>query len=410
VSHDPSHVVLPAPTAPSASREEQLLTLMEIARSINSSLNLDEVVERILDGAVRFSGAERGFLFLRDGDSLVPWVNGHHGGPSVDVSRTVAEEVARTGRPIRRDDLAGPSAGSLTDSIVRLRLQAILCLPLAVTQDVIGVIYLDSRRPLPRQDPDLALIEALAGLAAVAIQNSRLVEERVRAERTLAIGQMARAIVHDLRSPLCSIRALAELLHQRSAEPDPARRHLTTIMAETDRLAELTGDLLRFSRQGLAPARLEARPAELIRKALEPLRPLLERARIGVELDLDDGAIAIVDAPGLARALHNLITNAMEAMPGGGVLRLRCGTAGGHAFVRVEDSGCGMSEDVRNRVFEPFFTHGKPRGTGLGLAIVRAIVEEHAGAVRVESTPGRGSAFHIDLPAPAAGQSTRRTH
>ncbi|HZM69635.1 MAG TPA: GAF domain-containing protein, partial [Candidatus Cryosericum sp.] len=246
MSHDPSHVVLPAPTAPSASREEQLLTLMEIARSINSSLNLDEVVERILDGAVRFSGAERGFLFLRDGDSLVPWVNGHHGGPSVDVSRTVAEEVARTGRPIRRDDLAGPSAGSLTDSIVRLRLQAILCLPLAVTQDVIGVIYLDSRRPLPRQDPDLALIEALAGLAAVAIQNSRLVEERVRAERTLAIGQMARAVVHDLRSPLCSIRALAELLHQRSAEPDPARRHLTTIMAETDRLAELTGDLLRF--------------------------------------------------------------------------------------------------------------------------------------------------------------------
>ncbi|HZM70929.1 MAG TPA: HAMP domain-containing sensor histidine kinase, partial [Candidatus Cryosericum sp.] len=159
-----------------------------------------------------------------------------------------------------------------------------------------------------------------------------------------------------------------------------------------------------------APARLEARPAELIRKALEPLRPLLERARIGVELDLDDGAIAIVDAPGLARALHNLITNAMEAMPGGGVLRLRCGTAGGHAFVRVEDSGCGMSEDVRNRVFEPFFTHGKPRGTGLGLAIVRAIVEEHAGAVRVESTPGRGSAFHIDFPASAADQSTRRTH
>jgi signal transduction histidine kinase len=380
---------------------------MEIARSIHSSLNLDEVVDRVLDGAVRFSGAERGFLFLREGDDLVPRVGGHRGGPSVDVSRSVAEEVARTGRPFHRDDLSSPSAGSLTDSIVRLRLQAILCLPLAVAQDVIGVIYLDSRRPLPRQDQDPELIEALAGLAAVAIQNSRLVEKRVREERTLAIGQMARAVVHDLRSPLTSIRALAELLHGRCPESDPARRHLATIVAEADRLAELTGDLLRFSRESPPPARLEASLADLVRQTIEPLRPLLERARIAADLDLDDEAKAFVDAPGMARALHNLVSNALEAMPAGGTLRLRCGVKEGRAVIRVEDTGCGMSEEVRRRIFDPFFTHGKPRGTGLGLAIVRAIVEEHGGVVRVDSAPGRGSAFEVDLP---AAHPTRRTH
>lgn len=410
MSYDPAPLDLPTHPAHSVGSEERLLTLMEIARSINSSLNLDEVIERVLDGAVRFSGAERGFLFLREGDQLVPWVHDHRGGPSIDVSRTVAEEVARTGRAIRRDDLAAPSAGSLSDSIVRLRLQAILCLPLVVTQDVIGVVYLDSRRPLPHQDPDLELIEALAGLAAVAIQNSRLVEDRVRAERTLAIGQMARAIVHDLRSPLTSIRALADLLHGRCVESDPARRHLVTIMAEADRLAELTGDLLRFSRQSPPPARAEARLADLIRQTIAPLRPLLERARIVVELDLDEQTIAIIDAPGLVRALHNVIANALEAMPDGGTLRLRCGLKEELAVVRVEDTGGGMSEEVRRRIFEPFFTHGKPRGTGLGLAIVRAIVEEHGGAVRVESAPGRGSAFQLELPATPTGHSTRRLH
>ena len=410
MSHDPARFDLPARPAQSAGREERLLELMEIARSINSSLNLDEVVERVLDGAVRFSGAERGFLFLRDGDQLVPWVHGHRGGPSVDVSRTVAEEVARSGRPIRRDDLAGPSAGSLTDSIVRLRLQAILCLPLVVTQDVIGVVYLDSRRPLPHQAPDLEMIEALAGLAAVAIQNSRLVEERVKAERTMAIGQMARAVVHDLRSPLTSIRALADLLHGRCSEPDPARRHLATIMAEVDRLTELTGDLLRFSRQSPPPTPLQACLADLLRQTLAPLRPLLERGRIAVELDLDERTTAIIDAPGMTRVLHNLVSNALEAMPGGGTLRLRCGVMGELAVVRVEDTGCGMPEEVRRRIFEPFFTHGKPRGTGLGLAIARAIVEEHGGTVRAESAPGRGSAFQIELPASLTSQSTRKTH
>jgi len=410
MSHEPARSDRPARPAPSAGRQARLLTLMEIARSINSSLNLDEVVERVLDGAVRFSGTERGFLFLREGDQLVPWVHGPRGGPSVDVSRTVAEEVARTGRPICRDDLAGASAGSLSDSIVRLRLQAILCLPLAVTQDVIGVVYLDSRRPLSHQDPDLELLEALAGLAAVAIQNSRLVEERVRAERTLAIGQMARAVVHDLRSPLTSIRGLADLLHGRCVESDPARRHLATIMAEADRLAELTEDLLRFSRQSPPPTRLEARLADLIRQTLAPLGPLFERARIAVELDLDEQTTAIIDAAGMARALHNLISNAREAMPGGGTLRLRCHVKQERAVVRIEDTGCGMSEEVRRLIFEPFFTHGKPRGTGLGLAIVRAIVEEHGGAVRVESAPGRGSAFQIELPAALTGQSTRRIH
>lgn len=380
-------------------REDRLLTLMEVARTITSSLAVDEVLERVIEGAVRFSGAERGYLFLKDGDHLVPWRGGQGNARSVEVSHSVAEEVARTGRPVYRDHLGNDEGRPPTESIVRLRLQAILCLPLAVRQDVIGVVYLDSRKPLPHHGPDLPWLEALAGLAAIAIQNSRLVEERLSAERTLAIGQMARAIVHDLRSPLSSIRGLADLLLGRASESDAARPHLATIIAEADRLTQITGDLLQFSRHTSPPPRAQVRIADLVRSTLAPLSPRFDKAAVHAELDLDEEASASVDAPRILRLLHNLIANALEAMPQGGRLSLRCRRENGHALIEVRDNGCGMPDDVRRRIFEPFFSHGKTQGTGLGMAIVHKIVEEHGGAIRVDSAPAQGTRVMVSLPA-----------
>jgi signal transduction histidine kinase len=378
--------------------DERLLELMQIARSITSSLRLDEVLSRVVDGAVRFSGAQRGFLFLKSTEGgLVRWDAGAEGSAPVEVSLSVAEEVARTGRPVHRDHLGGSGGAGLTTSIVRLRLMAILCVPLLAQSEVIGVIYLDSRRPLPHDAPDLDLLEALAGLAAIAIQNSRLVEERLRAERTLALGRTARALVHDLRSPLAAIRALAELLHGRAAGDEPARRHLASIMDEADRLADLASDLLRFAGGAPALRRAPTALAPFLAKIVEPLRARLESSGVRIVTELDPVAAAALDAPRLARVVHNLVANALEAMPEGGTLTVACGRSDRRAWLRVADTGCGMSEAVRARLFEPFFTHGKEHGTGLGLALARAIVEEHGGRIEVASAPGRGSIFTLEL-------------
>jgi signal transduction histidine kinase len=382
-------------------REDRLVTLMEIARTITSSLALEDVLDRVLEGAVRFSGAERGYLFLKEGQRLVRWRRGPSEGDDVQVSLSVLDEVAATGKPIYRDVASGDPGQSTTDSIVRLRLQAILCLPLAVRQDTIGVVYLDSRRRLPHHSPDLPLLEALAGLASVAIQNSRLVEERLRAERTLAIGQVARAVVHDLRSPLSSIRGLAELLHERVPQEDPSRPHLATIMAEVDRLTGLTGDLLQFSREAPPLLRSPARLADLVRQTIKPLQPRLQRANVRLSLGLDEEAQASLDPARMLRALHNLIANSLDAMRGGGLLDIRCRRVNGTSEISVRDSGCGMSEDVRRRVFEPFFTHGKTQGTGLGMAIVQKIIEEHGGTIQVDSVPGQGTTVTLGLPSTA---------
>ncbi len=389
------------PTAPTTEGEDRLVALMEIARTITSSLAVHEVLDRILEGAVRFSGAERGYLFLKEGERLVPWTRGTEDAARVEVSRSVAEEVARNGRPVYRDVAADDSGRPITESFVRLRLQAVLCVPLAVRGEVIGVVYLDSRRHLPHHRPDLPLLEALAGLAAVAILNSRLVEDRVRTERTLLMGQMARVIVHDLRSPMSAVRGLAQLLRDRAPEGDPSRPHLETIMTEVDRLTRLTGDLLQFSREAPPLQRQPSGLADLIRQTLKTLEAALQRSKIVPTLDLDEKAIASVDAARIVRVLHNLIANAMDAMPSGGRLTLRCALEGRTALLQVRDAGRGMPPEVLRRVCEPFFTHGKANGTGLGMAIVRKIVDEHHGEIRIESAPDRGTCVTLRLPDPS---------
>jgi signal transduction histidine kinase len=394
---------LPEPTARPQNREDRLITLMEIARTITSSLDLGEVLARVLEGAVRFSGAQRGYLFLKEQGGLVPWTSGAAGHPSVEVSQSVAEEVARTGRPIYRDQLGGGEGRSVTDSILRLRLQAVLCLPLAIRQDVIGVVYLDSRRRLPHHQPDLPLLEALAGLAAVAIQNSRLVGERLRAERTLAIGQMASAIVHDLRSPLAAIRGIAELCHERAAEGGASRTHLATIISEVDRLTELTEDLLQFSKQAPPLEPVEVGLAEVVDRTLSPLHPRLMKAGVRVAVEVPPEARVAADPARMVRVLHNLIANSLEAMPEGGRLTLSGTRVGNRWRLTVRDTGRGMPEETRRRVFEPFFSSGKAGGTGLGMAIVMRIVEEHRARIAVESAPGQGTTVALTFPPLADG-------
>lgn len=386
-------------------RDARLMTLMEIARTITSGMTHDEVSRRVLEGAIRFSGAERGFLFLREGERLVPWAPDGGTPPEIEVSLSVADQVARSGQPVYKDHLRG-QPGCPTSSIVRLGLQAILCVPLTVRQDVIGVIYLDSQRDLPHHRPDLPLLEALAGLAAIAIQNTRLVESRLQAERTMAIGEMARVIVHDLRSPMTSIRGLAELLLRRAGPEDPARKHLSTIVAEADRLSGLTGDLLQFTREGTSGSRSVVRLSEVVQQTLAPLRARLERRHVEIALSLDEEARISVDADRLVRAIHNLISNSLDAMPEGGTLFVGCVRSADRCILSVRDSGCGMEARVRERIFDPFYTHGKRNGTGLGLAIVKAVIEEHQGSIRVESAPGKGTSTIIDLPGCAAGEAT----
>lgn len=227
-------------------------------------------------------------------------------------------------------------------------------------------------------------------------------KELLHRERLATVGRMSAQITHELRNPLSSIGLNSELLMEElelAGAPNlsGARDLLGDIIKEVERLREITEEYLRFARL----PRPERVPVDLNHTAAELAeftRHEMERAKVKVRLDPDPaGRPALVDPNQLRSALLNLLRNAREAMPAGGHVVMRVRTLGDYATLAVVDDGPGVPEEIRERLFEPFFST-KPQGTGLGLAMVRKIIEAQDGRVKIESIPGRGTTVRLDLP------------
>ena len=238
-------------------------------------------------------------------------------------------------------------------------------------------------------------------------------ENKMRqSQRLEAVGRLAGGIAHDFNNLLTVIRGETDLLLMELEEDDPLIEEVDMIQTTADRAAHLTSQLLAFGReQVLQPKVVELGAA--VRRATR----LIERTfgeHIRIELDLaDDVPTVEIDPTQLERTILNMALNARDAMPAGGLLRLSTGrtevdprmarardiTPGRHAVLRVADTGVGMDEETRQRVFEPFFTRDKEHGTGLGLAMAYGFVRQSGGLIEVESTLGRGTVFTLLFPA-----------
>ena len=243
-------------------------------------------------------------------------------------------------------------------------------------------------------------------LLAIAVdisERKRLDEQLRHAHKMEAIGRLAGGIAHDFNNLLTGIRGYAELLTQQLATDAPARDAAQHILRAALRAAALTGQLLAFTRRQPTRATVLVLDDE-VRQLAALLRRIIG-GDVALELDLGAaGARVRADAGQLEQVILNLAVNARDAMPRGGQLTIATALVAGpdgRGAVRLSlvDTGAGMTEEVRTRMFEPFYTTKEVgRGTGLGLSIVYGIVEQAGGTIRVESEPGRGTRFHIVLP------------
>ena len=239
-------------------------------------------------------------------------------------------------------------------------------------------------------------------------------QSRLRRSRQLAaLGEMAAGIAHEIRNPLGAIGLTLEALTEDLADRPEQLELCGRVTRAVTRLDSIVGDVLAFARDTRVrpAASMVAMP---VLAALAATEDLIDRHRIDVDLDLDESLVAEVDAALLEQALLNVMRNACEAMASdGGSRRLVVRLAGqdlrdpdagvvGHAVVEIEDSGPGIPEDVRRRMFNPFFTT-RAEGTGLGLAIVHRIVDAHGGRVDVETT-GDGTTMRCSLPVSFRGE------
>jgi two-component system sensor histidine kinase FlrB len=225
----------------------------------------------------------------------------------------------------------------------------------------------------------------------------RLRDQLERHRRLSAMGEMAAGLAHQLRTPLATALLYAgNLAREKLAEPERLR-FAQRMQARLRDLERMIQAMLTFVR-GVPSARDTIDMEALIREVAQVVEPQMQA--VGVRLEVESactGARTQGNREALTGALLNLLENALQACPQGGVVRLRADGAGESVRVRVCDTGIGMDEAVQARLFEPFFTT-RNEGTGLGLAIVRTVVQAHGGEVAVASQRGRGTEFTVTLP------------
>jgi signal transduction histidine kinase len=226
-------------------------------------------------------------------------------------------------------------------------------------------------------------------------------------ERLATIGQMASSIIHDLRNPLATISTAAEVMRNDGITVDRRHMMVETQLRASHRMNAMLTEILEFSRGSYKLSPQPQPLAPIIGRATQEVG--LQMAQLGIRLDVAvPPAITLAaDAEKLARVFENLLVNSAQALqqqygsqtePAGGLVEIRAVQEGGAVRVDVTDDGPGIPAAIRERLFEPFISHGKQGGTGLGLAIARAIVEAHGGKISLNGTHTRGAHFMILLP------------
>jgi signal transduction histidine kinase len=309
------------------------------------------------------------------------------------------------------------------DAATGLRTRSILAVPLVKEDASIGVLELINKRDESNfHVRDVAMLEAFAGQAVVALENARLhehlqarnrelhqamkelqqtQEQLIQKEKLASVGQLAAGVAHEINNPLSTILLYADVLCREIPEQDAQQsQDLQMIIREAKRCRTIVHDLLSFSRQN----EVLAQPTDLnalLEEIAEEIRIHERFEGVMIRMDLDSGLPTIEADPfQLRQVFCNLMNNAADAMPSGGTLTLRTkpGPWSGLITAEVQDTGEGISQENMKKLFTPFFTT-KPlgKGTGLGLAIIYGIVKMHRGEISVQSQLGQGTTFALTL-------------
>lgn len=409
-------------------RDQEARALAAISRAIGGSLDTAAVLKAVGTTARETLSADRVAIFLGSDPAAMRVV--HLSGlphPALVEGRTL--DLVASGSKVQIRALSERRAFFIEDWRTDARVNQEqarsweatpgVVAPLAVPQRTFGLLVLTGASAREWTDEQVALAEAFAAQASVALDNAHLYEEARRAYRELkeaqerilrsekmaVLGTFASGLAHEVRNPLNSIALQMSILERRIARMEAGvsremRELANTIREEIRRLDDLVGDFLLFSRADRVehqPASLEALVDEVLR-LLEP-----EAAAAGVILRREALGQPVpsfrMDAQKIKQVVINLVRNAIEAMPGAGTVTVESGVVDGQARLVVRDTGPGLPEGID--VFQLFVTT-KPKGTGLGLSIVQQIVLQHGGEITATSEAGDGACFTITLPMPGA--------
>jgi signal transduction histidine kinase len=416
----------------------KLGTLNDLVEMAGRIPNTQELLGVVLDRTMRTVGATIGSIMLLDSERKTLRVVAARGLPgdlaaglTTNVGEGIAGKVAALGEPVLVRDIE-TDARFARPNDPKYGSGSFICLPIRVADRVIGVVNLAKKDyasvenlPGAFTPIDLQFLNALMTYIAYAVDNARLIEEArhaatrlqqvvedqevrltqaqqqmLQAAKLSALGQLVAGVAHELNNPIMAMLGLSELM--RDQVPEAIRGEVQLIHDSAQQAQAIVQGLLTFARRR-TPERGPVELPKLLQRVIRVTAADLQVAKVALEIDLAPDLPAIhADEGQLQQVLVNLITNARQALADvGGEQRLTIAMKSADADrvqIVVKDTGPGIPADLLPHIFDPFVSTKGTRGTGLGLSISYGIIQEHQGQLSVESTPGRGATFTIELP------------
>jgi K+-sensing histidine kinase KdpD len=385
------------------SRFNKLQRLMEASKIINSTLDLDELLELILNAATQSIQADRGTLYLVDDIKKELWSKVHQGTDMIEIRLSIGKGlagfVAETGETILiPDTYADPRFNPEIDRRTGYRTHNMLCMPMKnKDRKIIGVFQLLNKSNGSFDNDDVSFIDALSAHASVAIENAHMAQEMVANERLSAVGKMASVIIHDIKNPMGTLRVYAQVMKKKSGNEE-ANKLADEMIHQVDRFVNMTQEILDFTRGVSASNFQEIEFFDVMNAVLDFIEKDLDKNNVALKKFPQFKGIVNLDQDKIVRVFYNIASNARDAMPQGGTLTVTTIEEDGYVRIDFTDTGTGMPEEVKKRIFEPFMTYGKKHGTGLGMSIVKKVIDDHNGKIDISSVMGKGTTITIYLP------------
>ncbi|MDX9971646.1 MAG: ATP-binding protein [FCB group bacterium] len=384
-----------------------------VHRLISAITDRDTLLERIVEESQQLAHAEASSLMLYDAerDELYFHValgdTGDQQALKREIRLKLGEGIAGAAAQRResinvRDVQHDERFYRMADEASRFETRSLLAVPLMDRDRLVGVLEVVNKVGGGCfTEPDMRVMEMFSNLAATALANARLIEENLRSERLAAIGQAVAGLSHYIKNIITGMVGSVELIDQGFSQGNREflERSWPILKRSTKRIASFVEDMLAFSKVRV-PVVEDCDVAALLDEVAQSFWALLTARRVALDVDFKDATRPIrVDQRGIYRCVLNLLINAADAVPpADGRIRLTARPEPGAFRIEVADNGPGIPEDLRQRVFEPFFSTKGSRGTGLGLAVTRKIVEEHGGRISVETSEMGGALFTVLLP------------
>ncbi len=408
-----------------ARARSNLQVMYRTALAVSHTLDIDDLLGRILGLVFEWVEADRGCIMLLDPTTrqLTSKArrdrNGSDATSSMTISRTILDYVLNRREGVLTSDARDDDRFRSGNSVLRTGVREAICVPMQGRYDTVGVMYVDTTVPLADMtageqqrftEEHLKLMIAIGHQAALAVEDTTYYSAMVQSERLAAVGQTIATLSHHIKNILQGIRGGSYLVEMGLEGSDQAvlKKGWDIVARNQNKISSLVMDMLSFSKQR-EPEPVASSLVAVIEEVLETVAQ--RAAEAGTELVFQPPTAfpdLLFDPEGISRAILNVVTNALDAVDERRQddpscekrveVSLTADVDEGLASVCVDDTGSGMDEETAATVFHLFVSTKGSRGTGLGLTVSKKIMQEHGGDITVSSEPGTGSRFTLQLP------------